>query len=107
MARAATFDRIQIAPGEAPTAEQINRVQAAVARTVDALNQRDRLVTVKFVAANTDTRLFHQLGRPFVGARLVRATAALSVYDGALSTDPNNWVNLKSSAIGTATFEVF
>lgn len=107
MGRTATFDRIQIAPGEAPTAEHVNRIQAAVNRVAATLDQPDRIVTVKFLAANTDTRLFHQLGHPLVGARLVRATAAMAIYDGSLSTAPNSWANLKASAIGTATFEVF
>lgn len=106
-ARAPKFDRVQIRPDAPPRAEDVNRIQASAERAVNALGQRDPRVTVKFIAANSDTRLFHQLGHPLVGVRLVRATAAMSIYDGSPSTDPNHWANLKSSAIGTATFEVF
>lgn len=106
-ARAVTLDRVQIAAGASPTADQLNRLQTNMEKAVATLTERDTMVVVKFSVANTDTRLFHQLGRPFVGARLVRATAAMSIYDGAPSTDPNHWANLKSSAVGTATFEVY
>lgn len=106
-ARAQAFDRVQLVAGTAASAEDINRIQTSIARAVSALSERDSLVVVRFTVANADTRLFHQLGRPLVGARLVRATAAMAIYDGTPSTDPNSWANLKSSAVGTATFEVF
>ncbi len=102
-----SLDRIQIDPQSPVDAERVNRIQTNVARAISAVDQADKIVKVTFSVANTDTRLYHNFGRPFVGARQIRSTAAVSIYDGSPSLDPKKYANLKASAPATVTFEVF
>jgi hypothetical protein len=104
----ALLDRVQLTDASL-TAENLNRLQSNVERALGTIAKADPLFTVKFGAvANVDTRLPHNLGRPLIGYRQVRASAAAVIYDGSPSSDPSKFFNVKSSVAGvTITFEAF
>lgn len=102
-----SYERVQIDRDDQVDAEHVNRIQTNVKRAIDDVAQEDPIVKLTFSAANTDTRLYHNLERPLVGWRVVRASAAASIYDGSPSSDPRRFFNVKASAPVTVTFEVF
>ncbi len=69
-------------------------------------NLKGSIITVSFTAANTNTQVRH--GLAFVPSSYVvlSSTVAMSVYDGSTAND-KTFVNLRSSAIGSATIWVF
>jgi len=103
-----SYERVQIDGDGQVDAEHVNRIQTNIKRALDDVEQDDRQVKVTFAAASTDTRIYHNLGRPLVGYRVVRASAFVNWKDGSPSSDPTRFFNVQVSAGGvTLTFEVF
>lgn len=64
------------------------------------------VVSVSFSAANVEVQIAQPLGKIPVGYILIKASAAMSIYDGN-SANTANSIFLKSSAIGNAQLLVF
>lgn len=63
---------------------------------------------VAFTAANTDTVVPHKLGVIPTGYLKVGSTAAMTLYDGQPSSKwTENYIYVRSSALGSATILVF
>jgi hypothetical protein len=104
---AVKFDKLTKQAADTVTGSDLNRVQANVDATVKQLGQGDKLVTVSFASASTDTPLYHHLGRPMVGYRVVRSADYVNIRDGSPSPLPNDFANVQCLNITTVTFEVF
>lgn len=103
-----SYERVQIDRDDQVDAEHVNRIQTNIKRAIDDVAQDDTLLKVTFSVANTDTPLYHNLGRPLVGYRVVRASGYTNWRDGSPSKDPTRFFNVQvSPAPVTLTFEVF
>jgi len=105
----ALLERLQLDEQSAPTGEELNRLQTRIEKALAAVaGGQDKRVSITFTGIGIDTRLYHQLGRPLVGYRLVRANGAIIIFDGSPSLQPDVYFNLRAAnATGVATVEVF
>lgn len=106
-----SYDRVQIDNDSQVDAEHINRIQTNIKRVTDDLATDDRLVKLTFTSIGVDTPLYHNLGRALVGYRIVRVApngaAIPALYDGSPSKDPGRFFNVRATALGSVTVEVF
>lgn len=106
-----SYDRVQIDNDSDIDAEHINRIQTNIKRVTDDLATDDRLVKLTFTAIGADTPLYHNLERALVGYRVVRTVpngaVIPTIYDGSPSKDPGRFFNVRATALGSVTVEVF
>lgn len=88
----------------------LTRIQADLEKAFDRLSAftfDDPKLLVNQVIRVTDTPVFHGLGRPPRGWIIVRRSALATDCEGATSTKPALFVNLKASAQFVATILFF
>jgi hypothetical protein len=64
------------------------------------------IISVGFVASNSDTKVTHALNRVPTGYYPLNLSAAMIVYNGTVAASENE-ITLKSSAAGTALMLIF
>lgn len=86
------------------------RIQADLEKAFDKIEpftlSEPKLLTGQVIRV-TDTPCFHGLGRPPKGWIIVRRSALATDCEGATSTNPSLFVNLKASLQFTATILFF
>lgn len=69
-------------------------------------NVNCKIMSITFLAADTDSSVAHGLGRIPTGYIQVSSNAAMSLYDGSVPRDATT-LYLRSNAVGTAGILVF
>jgi hypothetical protein len=84
--------------------DDLSRVQDIIEKAFDKVDDTALLASnvVTTAVRGTDTPVFHGLGRPIRGWLVVRNSVVSIFCEGATSTNPSQFVNLKSSG-GLAT----
>ena len=94
-----------------PTGDaDIQRLQLDLLRAFDKLEAftfSEPKLLVGQVIRTSDTPVFHGMGRPPKGWIIVRRSALATDCEGATSTNPSQFVNLKASVQFTATILFF
>jgi hypothetical protein len=90
--------------------DDLARVQDLIDKGFDKVE--DGALLAANVVANVairvvDTPVFHGLGRPIRGYLVVRSNALATTCEGATSTNPSLFVNIKASVAVTATLLFF
>lgn len=70
------------------------------------VNVIGKLLSITFLAANTDVSVAHGLGRVPAGYIITGSSASMSVYNGSTANTASSLI-LRSSAAGTAGVYVF